>query len=156
MAPKIVIEEIEPNNAEVAEVTKTTRETSTSSPIITHIPDNLTRDESRARFLAHKGSTSDDYNMQCVMIMTQYLDDSDKVRGRTAKAVIATRLLNFLIQNPTFLATHNRLANTVILKMKEIKTDTLIPDAVISEDFHKTVSDILFITTGEEAVKQEV
>ncbi len=119
----------------------------TPSPSSPHeccrVPSN---EDARRKFMDNKGKpVSDDEKRRCVTIIKQYLNDVDVARGRTAKAVLATRLACFLLENPCFMAAHERFYKTVVVKMEELKSEKPIEDAVIDLDFRTAVEDLLIV-----------
>ncbi len=112
-------------------------------------PTKLTKEQSRATFLANKGkSISDEFRHECVQVIKRYLDDCESARGRTAKAVSATRLVNYLLQIPEFMAAYDRFHACVLKKMNELKEEGEIPDAVVDSDFRQAVNDLLFVVSA--------
>ena len=109
----------------------------------------LTKEESREKFQSHKNrknaTVSDTFKSECVATVKRYLNDCEAARGKTAKAVIATCLMEYFIQIPAFLANHERFSNAVITKMEEFKEEDAIPDAVISKRFQEAVDAVLFV-----------
>jgi hypothetical protein len=109
-------------------------------------PGKPTKEEARATFLTSKGkSISTEMHRECIATLKRYLDDCENTRGRTAKTVIATKLVHYMISIPEFLASYDRFHLTVLNKMNEFKQEGEIPDAVIDADFRKAVDDILFV-----------
>lgn len=102
--------------------------------------------DARHDFMDNKGKpVSDDHKILCVIIIRQYLNDIHAARGRTAKAVLATRMACFLLDNPRFMAAHERFYKIVIMKMEELKCEDAVEDAVIDKDFRTAVEDLLSV-----------
>ncbi len=112
-------------------------------------PTKLTKEQSRTTFLANKGKPIlDAFKQECVEVIKQYLNDCESARGRTAKAVCATRLTNYLLQVPEFMAAHAGFHACVLKKMNELKEEGEIPDAVVDSDFRQAVNDLLFVVSA--------
>ena len=112
-------------------------------------PTKLTKDQSRTAFLANKGKPiSEEFKQECIGIIKRYLNDCESARGRTAKAVYATRLANYLLQVPEFMAAHAGFHACVLKKMNELKEEGEIPDAVVDSDFRQAVNDLLFVVSA--------
>jgi hypothetical protein len=104
-----------------------------------------TKEEARDIFLANKDKpVSYEMKKECLAIVNRYLNDISAVRGKTSKAVLASRLMHYFLQIPQFLAAHARFHETVLKKMEEFKQERDIPDVVVNETFHKTIEDVLF------------
>lgn len=109
-------------------------------------PFHYTKEESRILFLDQKGKTvSDDYKNECVLKIRQYLNDLGSAKGQTAKTVIATCLIMYLIDNPRLIATYERFRNTIIGKMHEFRNEKEIPDKQIHNDFKNVIESILYV-----------
>ncbi len=121
------------------------REVAAGGPVY---PAKSTKEDSRAIFLAAKGTPiSDQYKQECITAIKRYLDDVEDTRGRTAKAVVATKLMRYLITAPSFMAANERFHIAVLTKMNEFKQEGEIPDAVVDADFRQTVNDLHFIVS---------
>lgn len=108
----------------------------------------LTKEQSRQKFLEYKSTDvfiTSDYKNNCFLIIRRYLDDCEAARGHTAKMVIATLLVKYLIQNPYFIADNARFADTVIQKMETFKEEKQVEDAVVYEDFMTAVNDLYYV-----------
>lgn len=107
---------------------------------------SIPKENARRLFLKNRGCpVSNDEKTRCCTIVKQYLDDVEVTRGRTAKAVLTTRLACFLIDNPQFMAAHERFYKVIVMKMEELKAEKPIEDAVIDAAFRKAVDDLLFV-----------
>ncbi len=106
----------------------------------------LSKEEARKQFLEAAGEPMNiPYTTKCVAMIRQYLNDVEMLRSRTAKASISICLNNYLVQNPKFLAHHERFRNTVLDKMKEFETEPPIQDAIADAEFRQSIADVLFV-----------
>jgi hypothetical protein len=111
------------------------------------LPTNmLSKEESRKQFLeAADEPMNIPYTTKCVAMIRQYLNDVEMLCSRTAKASISICLNNYLVQNPKFLAHHERFRKTVLDKMKEFETEQPIQDAIVDAEFRQSIADVLFV-----------
>ncbi len=112
----------------------------------------LTREESREIYRKRVNSTPDFNDMMdkptIVAVIKQYLDDCDRTKGKTRKALIAMNLMNYLIQKPAFMAINNRFAMTVITKMKEFANEKIDEDPALEKEFKQVAADVLYVVTA--------
>jgi hypothetical protein len=102
----------------------------------------------RAQFREQVGKPiNDEYRKQCIASINQYLDDCKATHGRTAKAVIATRLCRHLIQQTAFMAAYDGFHKAVLKKMQELSAEGPIEDKGIDQQFRAAVEDLLFVVS---------
>ena len=120
-------------------------------PISMKVKEPYTRETSRTMYLTQKASPIPplqfmmfpERKLEVVSKIKQYLTDVEQA-DYIAKALIATNLAKYLLQNPEFLAAYENFTNAVRVKMVEFKKEC-IGTRKITMALHDAASDVLYV-----------
>ncbi len=109
------------------------------------------KDKYAARRLFEKwqnNSVSDEYKRHCVNKIREFLDIVDRTVGRIEKARVCISVHKFILENPTFSAVYPTMTSAFLKKMKEFQHEQ-IDNLLVSQAFHKSVNDVIYMITGK-------
>jgi hypothetical protein len=115
------------------------------------VKEPYTRETSRIMYLNQKASPISslqfiifpERKLEIVTTIHQYLTDVEQA-DCMAKAVIATNLAKYLLQNPEFLAVYENFTHVVRVKMVEAKKEC-VGTRKITKALNEAASDLLYV-----------
>ncbi len=108
--------------------------------------DTLSTDTRRAAFRILKGvSVPTNYKTSCVNEIKNLLNKCDATKGRANKALMAIKILEYVIKQITFMAAHERFCIAVVSKAKEFQQEPPIDDVYIEKKFREVIQTVLAI-----------